>query len=104
MINANRIAVASPIPGGDFQKELLYASVLLNPPMSRTSRPLPTVNIAAYRNHQRARHVSLSKAVLRADGSISAYAGVWTKLKNQSSPIHITANITWAIRIPPQSP
>src|SRR3974377_785365 len=69
-----------------------------------SSRPNKTVAAAAQRNHHRARHVSLSSALLRAAGSISAYAGTCTKLKNQSSPIHITATMTCAIRKMPNQP
>ncbi len=61
------------------------------------SRPNTTVAAADQRNHQSARQVSLSNASLRELASISAYAGVCTKLKNHSRPIHMTATMTWAM-------
>src|SRR5437870_8446725 len=67
-------------------------------------RPNATAAAAAHRTHHRARHVSLSNALLRAAPSISAYAGVCTKLKNHSRPIHIIATTTCAMRKAPPSP
>src|ERR1700753_3597536 len=93
--------MSSVTPAVDFQKSPLNESL---PPTAITSRPNRTVAAAAQRNHHSARHVSLSKALLRAAGSISAYAGVWTKLKNHNRPIHITATITWVMRNAPISP
>src|SRR5580765_7804910 len=88
-------------PAVDFQKSPPNASL---PPTAITSSPKATVATAAHRNHQSARHVSLSNALLRAAPSISAYAGVCTKLKNHSKPIHIIATMTCAIVNAPWSP
>src|SRR5437763_7245506 len=60
--------------------------------------PNTTVAAADHLNHQSARQVSLSNASLRELASISANAGVCTKLKNHSRPIHMTATMTWDIR------
>src|SRR5260221_3999967 len=62
------------------------------------SSPNTTVAAADQRNHQSARQVSLSNASLRELASISAKAGVCTKLKYHSRPIHITATMTWEMR------
>src|SRR5437899_3118507 len=91
----------SVTPAVDFQKSPPNASL---PPTAITSSPKATVATAAHRNHQSARQVILSNALFRAAPSISAYAGVCTKLKNHSSPIHIIATTTWAIRRAPDSP
>src|SRR5262245_54812859 len=55
----------------------------------RRRMPLTNVAAAAHRNHHRARDVSLSMALFRAAGSISAYAGTCTKLKKYRSPIQV---------------
>src|SRR6185437_4820254 len=101
MVTPNRMPMSSVTPAVDFQKSPLKESL---PPTAITSRPNSTVAAAAQRNHHRARHVSLSNALLRAAGSISAYAGVWTKLKNHKIPIHIMATITWVMRNAPIRP
>ena len=63
--------------------------------MPRMKMPVRKVRAAAQRNHQSARHVSLSKASPRAAGLSSAYAGTWTKLKKYSRPIHVMPPNTW---------
>ena len=90
-------------PAVDFQKSLLY-TWSLPPSTAMIKRPNTTVATAAQRNHHSARHVSLSSALLRAAGSISAYAGTCTKLKNHRSPIHMIATMTCEMRNAPQSP
>jgi hypothetical protein len=51
--------------------------------------PNRNVSRAAYRNHHRARKVSFRSASERAPSDSSAYAGVCTKLKKYSRPIHV---------------
>src|SRR3954471_1774945 len=66
--------------------------------MAMMSSPNAMVAAADQRNHHSARQVSLSNASLRELASISANAGVCTKLKYQSNPIHITETMTWEMR------
>src|SRR3954469_2844757 len=66
--------------------------------MPSINRPKRNVDMAAQRNHHSARHVSLSKASLRACGLNCAYAGVCTKLKKYSKPIQAMPDSTWSQR------
>ena len=98
-----RMPIASVGPCGVWTQKSLPKVPFGAIPMM--SRPNNTVAAADQRNHQSARHVSLSNASLRELASISAYAGVCTKLKNHSRPIHMIATITCAIgRLPDRQP
>src|SRR6266511_3583015 len=66
--------------------------------------PLTSVAAAAHRNHHNARDVSLSRALLRAAPSISAYAGTWTTLKKYSNPIQVIPTKTCDQRDKYESP